>query len=72
MGLLKSRYLKGVEIGSGTFGNVYKGIDSKTGEIIAIKEITKYVSTNGMDKLNTHTIKFSMMKLLKSLYVILI
>jgi serine/threonine protein kinase len=33
------RYEKKTKIGGGAYGVVYKGIDTKTGEVVAIKKI---------------------------------
>ena len=37
--VLSSRYILGEELGRGAFGQVYKGIDLKSGDTVAIKQI---------------------------------
>ena len=40
------KYEKKELIGSGTYGNIFKGVDKKTGNYVAIKEITKMKANN--------------------------
>ena len=42
------RYPKKEKIGGGAYGIVYKGIDTKTGEIVAVKKIKLEVQTEGI------------------------
>jgi len=41
MRVLKTKYISAKEIGKGSFAKVYSGVDSETGERVAIKKIDK-------------------------------
>ncbi len=43
---IQEKYEKKEIIGTGTYGNIFKGVDKKTGNYVAIKEITKMKANN--------------------------
>jgi serine/threonine protein kinase len=59
-GLVGDRYEPGEELGRGAFGQVFKGTDIKTGEVVAIKEI----SLSGMspDRLKDIMLEIDLLK----------
>jgi serine/threonine protein kinase len=58
--LVAERYERGEELGKGAFGQVFKGTDVKTGEVVAIKEI----SLSGMspDRLKDIMLEIDLLK----------
>ena len=52
-------------LGQGTFGKVYKGIDEKTGEKVAIKVINKHAIDNDKYLLKNLNNEISIMKKLR-------
>jgi serine/threonine-protein kinase 24/25/MST4 len=47
-GALSSQYQVLEELGSGSFGTVFKAIDQRTGEVVAIKHVSpRYPETIG-------------------------
>jgi len=42
------RYTRSQQIGEGTFGVVYRGLDTKTGQVVAVKKIKMGKLENGI------------------------
>eukprot|EP00877_Chromochloris_zofingiensis_P015176 jgi/Chrzof1/9912/Cz04g20170.t1 len=62
------KYEKGVVLGRGTFGSVYKAVDNQTGKVVAIKKIDVGATQEGINVTSLREIK--LLKELKSPYIV--
>ncbi|KIY92718.1 cyclin-dependent kinase 7 [Monoraphidium neglectum] len=62
------KYEKGVVLGHGTFGSVYKAVHKETGQVVAIKKINVGASNMGVDVTSLREIK--LLKELRSPYIV--